>query len=70
MSRISLILALVLATCSGHPAFAAHHWSCRDVPGWVLGYSPSTVSSTAANMGMERWQIVRLLKCLPRSQTW
>ena len=51
-------------------AAPAHHWSCADVPSWVLGYSASTVSSTAANMGMTHWQIARLLKCLPKPRNY
>jgi hypothetical protein len=36
----------------------------------VLGYSASTVSSTAVNMGMTQWQIARLLKCLPKPRSY
>jgi ABC-type transport system involved in cytochrome c biogenesis permease subunit len=65
-----LILTLALATCSAPADAAAHRWSCADVPSWVLGYSASTVSSTAANMGMTQWQIARLLKCLPKPRSY
>ena len=74
MGRPSLPpLILLLALCA--PAAAAnaramHHWSCADVPSWVLGYSASTVSSTAVNMGMTQWQIARLLKCLPKPRSY
>jgi hypothetical protein len=69
----SLAFALPLVLALAPSAFAAHHyatplhrWSCADVPYWIRSYSPSTVASTAANMGMARWEIIRLLKCLPK----
>jgi hypothetical protein len=66
MRTVSLILVLSLYTCSGHPAFA-RPFSCAYVPYWVKGYSRATVATTAADLGMSRAEVVRLLKCLPRS---
>jgi hypothetical protein len=64
MRAIPLILLLALTV----PAAAApvHRWSCDDVPFWVRSYSSAQISSTAANLGMTRWQILRLLRCFPK----
>jgi ABC-type transport system involved in cytochrome c biogenesis permease subunit len=70
VTQFFLVLVVLLNACSGPPAAAASHWSCKNVPSWVLGYSASTVSSTAANMGMTQWQIARLLKCLPKPRSY
>ena len=60
------IYAMVLCSLLTTPALAAHRWSCNDVPYWIRSYSPSLVASTATNLGMARWEVVRLLRCLPR----
>ena len=44
----------------------AHVWSCRDVPYWIRSYPRVQVVQTVENLGMARWEINRLLKCLSR----
>jgi hypothetical protein len=75
MKRLLAILFLVGAFAA--PAVAAiplpapvpvHRWSCADVPFWVKGYSSAQISSTAAELGMTQWQILRLLRCFPKTE--
>ena len=63
MSRVSLILALALATCSGHPAFAKP-FHCANIPWWIKNYSFSQIAPALDDLGMTRPQIRRVGRCL------
>ena len=70
MRAVSLILLLGLTPCSGHPAFAkatTYHFSCTNIPWWVKNYSIAQINPVLVSLGMTRWQIVRLDKCLART---
>lgn len=61
MRLSALIILLTLSTCSSNPAFALN---CARVPLWLHYYSKAQVAQVAADIGMTRLQIERLLKCL------
>ena len=65
MRLTSLVLALLLATWSGHPAFA---FSCADVPWWVHNYSRAEIAKVTRQLGMTYKQIDRLLRCFKYTQ--
>ena len=44
----------------------AHVWQCRDVPYWIRNYSQQQIVSTTRNLGMQNWEIARLLRCISR----
>ena len=67
MRAISLILVLSVYTCSGHPALAraaAPQFSCANIPYWVRNYGIAQINPVLHNLGMLRWQIARVDRCL------
>jgi hypothetical protein len=67
MRAISLILVLSVYTCSGHPALAraaVSQFRCANIPYWVRNYGIAQINPVLHNLGMLRWQIARVDRCL------
>ena len=45
-----------------------HQWRCADVPYWIKHYSAEQVRSTVTSLGMNQWEITRLLRCIQKGQ--